>query len=117
MAKLLTNYLRTHRRRFALTQRELAVLLGGRSGSGVSRYERGRRIPTLSTILAYELIFDTCARTLFAGEYNRVYRRTVRRARVLERALLRGTAEQGRALERKLDLLRRIVAEETRTRA
>jgi transcriptional regulator with XRE-family HTH domain len=54
---LLPNYLKMHRKQHALAQHELAVLLGCENGSKVSRYERGQRAPTISSIMAYEIVF------------------------------------------------------------
>lgn len=83
MGNKLDNYLLTHRKRTGLTQRELAFLLGCRSGANVSRHERLARTPSLETVLAYEAAFGVAARELFAGTYDRVERQTLHRARQL----------------------------------
>src|SRR5262245_20561170 len=56
MVLRLKNYLRYYRRRFGLTQRELAFLLG-LSDSAISRIERNRSQPTLSVALACQALF------------------------------------------------------------
>ena len=86
-SRKLENYLRTYRKRAALSQREVAFLLGCRSGSKVSRYEGFGRQPNLRTVLAYEALFGVPPRELFAGVYRQVERDTVRRSRALARKL------------------------------
>jgi transcriptional regulator with XRE-family HTH domain len=98
----LPNYLRAHRKRLGLSQDDLAYLLGCRSGTKVSRYERFRRQPHLATVFAFEAIARVPARTLFAGVYVTAERDVVRRAE----ALLRQLAGQPESLRHR----RRIVA-------
>lgn len=50
------SYIRSYRRKARLSQEDVAFLLGGTSGTSVSRHERGRRVPTVQTALAYEII-------------------------------------------------------------
>lgn len=83
----LPNYLRAHRKRLGLSQDDLAYLLGCRSGTKVSRYERFRRQPNLTTVFAFEVIVGVPARKLFAGLYVAAERDVVRRAEVLLRQL------------------------------
>lgn len=66
----LDNYLRMHRLRAGLSQDSLAHLLGTRSGTRVSRYERGTRLPSLDIALALEAIFGVSVQTLFRGRYE-----------------------------------------------
>jgi transcriptional regulator with XRE-family HTH domain len=68
----LENYLRTHRKRSGLTQREVAFLLGFENGNQVSRYEKRLRLPPLETALACEAIFGVPIAELFAGIRQRV---------------------------------------------
>src|SRR3954447_25709975 len=63
----LPNYLRSHRKKSGLSQDELALLLGCRSGTKVSRYENCIRKPELETLLALELLFRKPASELFGG--------------------------------------------------
>lgn len=97
-----------YRRRTALAQHELAVLLGASHGAKVSRYERGERLPTLPTIMAYEVVFRVGLRQLFAGEYQNVHRQVRARARRLARQIAR-SEHHSAATKRKLDLLSRII--------
>lgn len=79
----LQNYLRMYRRRTALSQLEIAYLLGCRCGAKVSRYERCARCPSLRTALAYEIVYGTPPDRLFSGMFHEVKRATLRRARAL----------------------------------
>jgi transcriptional regulator with XRE-family HTH domain len=107
----LDNYLRTHRKKLGLTQREVAFLLGCHSGAKVSRYEHSARVPTLNVILAYEVIFQKPARELFAGLYDRAERQTMRNLRLLVSRLRR--RRESSALARKIANLRAVVEGES----
>ena len=108
MAKRLHNYLLTHRKRFGLTQAEVAYLLGCRHKTKVSDYEQHARRPVLETALAYELVFGTPIRELFAGISDEVEIVTHRRARALARKL--SAATQTPRIVRKLELLSQITS-------
>ena len=79
----LSNYLRANRKRLALSQDEVAFLLGTRSGGKVCRYERFVRQPSLETALAYEAIFRRSVSELFPGLYQNVERAVAKRAKIL----------------------------------
>ncbi|MBS1983504.1 MAG: helix-turn-helix transcriptional regulator [Bdellovibrionales bacterium] len=64
-------YLRTHRKRWGLSQRELASLLG-QSVSLISRFERLSREPTVHALIGAEFAFGEPARRLFPGLYSTV---------------------------------------------
>jgi len=65
-------HLRTLRRRNGLSQKELADILGFRSGVPISRHERSEAVPDLLTALAYEVIFRVPISELFPGLYQTV---------------------------------------------
>jgi transcriptional regulator with XRE-family HTH domain len=109
MSRKLQNYLRTYRKRFCLSQKEVAFLLGVKNGAKASRYERLQRVPLLETILAYEVIFKVPVRELFGGVFEKVNEDVIRRAKLLTRILQEGKAD--RATTRKLELLSAIIAE------
>ena len=82
----LSNYLRTHRKRLALSQEEVAFLLGVKGmdrGIKVCRDESLAREPSLQTALAYEAIYGRPVRELFAGLYEQIERDVAERAKVL----------------------------------
>jgi transcriptional regulator with XRE-family HTH domain len=97
----LDNYLRMYRKRAGLSQDEVAYLLGAKSGTMTSRYERFRRTPSLETALAYEEIYGVPARELFAGVADRADRVVRRRAGILHKKM--------RAAGRRSEQLRRIL--------
>ena len=82
----LTNYLRTNRKRLALTQDEVAFLLGFRganNGPKVCRDEKFTREPKLRMVLAYEVIYQKPVRDLFAGLYRQIEEEVAERAKIL----------------------------------
>lgn len=107
----LPNYIRTYRKHSGLSQSEIAYLLGCRSGSNISRCERFTRTPDLETALAYEVIFGVPVRELFAGMYNKVETKTIRRVGLLARRLMEG--EQSKLADYKLESLGKAVRKST----
>lgn len=79
----LPNYLRSSRKRLALSQGEVAFLLGTHSGAQMSRYERFMREPSLETALALEVILRRPASELFGGLYQKVREEVTARAKAL----------------------------------
>ena len=71
---VLGNYLRTHRRRSGLSQRELGLLLGYKDEGQVYRHERSKTLPPLIAALAYEVVFRVSVSALFPGIYAEVKR-------------------------------------------
>ena len=69
--------------RLALSQDEVAFLLGGQGGIRVCRHERFVREPSLETALTYEAIFKTSVSELFGGLYQKVEREVAERAKIL----------------------------------
>ncbi len=102
----LPNYLRTYRRRAALSQDEVAFLLGVQSGAKVCRYERFSRTPSLETALAFQVVFCASTRNLFGGLYQKIERDVGKRAAMLARRLTH--SKQDGPMARKLDALRAI---------
>jgi hypothetical protein len=72
MAKKILNHLRVYRRRSAFSQKELAFLLGYRSGSAVPRFERQQRRITLGVAAGYQLLFGAELKKTFPALYERV---------------------------------------------
>ena|ERR1051326_350995 len=104
VSKPLPNYLRTCRKRAHLSEKEVAFLLGSKSGARISRYEHGRQAPNLNTLLAFELLFHTPVRDLYGGVSQEVEQGLRRRVRLLVRKL--STAGQGRLTAFKIAALR-----------
>ncbi|MGO8754728.1 MAG: helix-turn-helix transcriptional regulator [Gallionellaceae bacterium] len=83
MSSLVNSYLRTHRRKWALTQKELAFLLGQKSSAHVSRLEQGKRIPSSEVVLACEVLFGTTPRNFFPKLYVDIEKAVLARAATL----------------------------------
>jgi len=88
----LQTYLRTHRKRAGLSQREVAMLIAAVSGATVSRHEGARRRLSLSDAFTYEALFGVPPSMLFPGEYAKA--RALIEARAL--ALLQGLVDSGK---------------------
>jgi len=106
MTRKLPNYLLSLRKRFGLTQKETAFLLGVKSGAKVSRYERFQRVPNLKTALAFQALFGVPVAELFAGVFEHVEKEASARARILESKMEQAAATKSNA--RKAELLRAI---------
>jgi transcriptional regulator with XRE-family HTH domain len=108
----LANYIRTHRRKAALSQDEVAFLLGCEHGTKISRYERERRTPTFETALALEAVFGVAVSELFAGRFHQVEQSVVKRAQALVEKLRQ--EKPSPAIMAKLSLLMDICEKECR---
>jgi transcriptional regulator with XRE-family HTH domain len=67
----------------ALSQDEVAFLLGTQNGAKVCRYERFVREPSLATALTYEAMFKRSVSELFPGLYQKVEQEVAGRAKTL----------------------------------
>jgi len=108
MVPRVQSYLRTYRKRGALTQDEAAFLLGCKSGTKVSRYERLSRQPNLRTAFACQAIFGVPAHELFPGMYAEVEQAVAKRAQRLSERTRAG--RPGAAAKRKAELLGAIAS-------
>lgn len=107
MEPMLDCYLKTYRRRWGLTQQELASLLGYQTGAVVSRLELAARSPTLETAYAFELILGLAAPEIFPGLHAKVRSDVIARARVYYDELQGGSS---RDIRLKLDFLEEVFA-------
>jgi transcriptional regulator with XRE-family HTH domain len=106
----LPNYLRTYRKHAALSQDEVAFLLGLSKGNKISRHEHSARVPSIEALLAYEVIFGVPPRTLFAGTFEKVEHLTKERAEALIAKLAAQKLDPLTA--RKIQVLRRLVSQD-----
>src|SRR5260370_16388922 len=70
--RALGNYLRSHRRKSGLTQRQLGQLLGYQNEVQISRHERSEAVPLLVSAFGYQVIFRVSIPALFPGVYEDV---------------------------------------------
>jgi len=104
-------YLKTHRRLWALTQSELARLTG-LSRQAISHYEQQMMLPSFEIALRLEIIFGKTPGHLFPALYERV-----EEAVMLEAAGLREALEGMRdaTSQRKVDFLDAMMKRATQT--
>lgn len=99
----LPHHLRANRKRLALSQDDVAFLLGATDGAKVSKYEHFNRVPTLETALACEVIMKRSASELFGGMYRNEERKVADRAQILlkrvEHLCSKQSTEKRRVLE------------------
>lgn len=77
------NYLRSNRKRLALSQNDVSFLMGALDGGKISRYERFAREPSLRTALAFEAIYKRAASEIFEGLYQTIEQEVAKRAKIL----------------------------------
>jgi transcriptional regulator with XRE-family HTH domain len=88
-------YLRTHRRVWGLTVKELASLIGLRSASHMSRIEHGKRSPKVEVALACQVIFGIPPSAMFPHVYTLVEDRIMWNICQLHSALEKTTSLSG----------------------
>ena len=66
--------LRTHRKTWGFSQRELGALLGYASRTEVGRIEQGKRAPSIETALACAALFGVPMKELFPQLFDKVER-------------------------------------------
>lgn len=106
--KVVGNYLRVHRRRCGLTQRDLGVLAGYKNDFQVSRHERSKTVPPLLVALAYEIVLGVPVAELFTGFQTAVTNAVARNVEELEAELENRNEgrHRARAISQKLKWLR-----------
>jgi transcriptional regulator with XRE-family HTH domain len=109
-SRRLPNYLVAERKRLALSQEEVAFMLGKKGGEQVSRHERYSLVPTLETALEYEAIYKKPVSELFSGLFDEAKTNVADRAELLDERG-RNTKGQRRNLK-KTELFERLAFEE-----
>lgn len=106
MSPSIHSYIRTHRRKWALTQKELVFLLGRKSSTHVSRLEQAKRTPHVEIIIACEILFGTPSDQLLPKLYEEVEEEVMARAAELYEKL---EGESGHAAARKKEFLSTVL--------
>jgi DNA-binding XRE family transcriptional regulator len=101
MADHMPHYVRRYRLRAALTQKEMAHLLGCQSPATVCQYEAGKRDPDLRTALAYQVAFGVPLEELFPGIHREVEQEVLSRADRLAKQLSGADGTPGLSHKRK----------------
>jgi DNA-binding XRE family transcriptional regulator len=92
----LASYLRFHRKRSGLSQKDLGNLIGHLTKHQVSKHERAEVLPSLLSALAYEAVFRVPIAALYPGIYSTMQEGVDERLRELE-ANLQQSSAKGRA--------------------
>lgn len=107
MTEKLPNYIRTHRKKAGLSQRDLGQALGYPDEGQVARHETFDTVPPLEMALRYEAVFHIPVSQIFGGLYESAKASVQKRMSGLETSFktpsLRGSRE--RAAARKLQWL------------
>ncbi len=88
-------YLRTHRRLWGLSVKELASLIGLRSASHLSRIEHSKRTPKVEVAFACQVIFGVPPSEMFPHVYSLVEDRVMWNIYQLHSALEKTTSLSG----------------------
>lgn len=100
----LLNHLRRQRKRLALSQDEVAFLMGVRGGAEICRYEQQVCLPSLETALAFEVIYGVPISVLFEGFGKTIAKKIQERAKLL-RHRVRFRGDDVRAQKRRSAML------------
>lgn len=93
----LNTYLRTHRRKAGLSQRELGNLLGYEDEGAVRRHEKLKTLPPLLIAIGYEVVFKMPVGKLFSGLKETVEKTVEPRILELEEKLQQKSGKGRRA--------------------
>jgi DNA-binding XRE family transcriptional regulator len=95
----LRNYVRMHRKKAGLSQRELGLLVGYNDQGQVSRHERSQTAPPLVAALGYVAVFRVPVSELFPELHGTVSREVETKLAEMEAALKRSDARGREANE------------------
>lgn len=105
MAEKLPTYLRTHRKRGALTQEQLAYLVGYQSRVSIAQLERSSAQPSLETALACQVLFGVPIEELFPGIYRKVVQNIIPRVEAMSEELPDGDTSAAKLKRRLLQAI------------
>ncbi len=88
-------YLRTHRRKWGLSQKDLARLIGTIGCAQLSRYENSKRAPKIEVALACQVIFGVIPSIMFLDTYASVEEEVMRNMARMDEALSNTTSLTG----------------------
>ena len=103
-------YLRMHRRKWGLSQRELGRLLGYQSPTPISRIEGSKCSPGMEVALASQVLFGVPPDAMFPQYFGEIEERTMQRIYLFHEELINTTSLP--AL-RKRELMRQALSRAT----
>ena len=83
MARKLGSYLRAYRLRSGLSQKDISFLLSFKSGSTISKTEKGYQDPSVIILLSYCLLFGVSPFDLVPGLLKTIEKNIINRAELL----------------------------------
>lgn len=95
-------YVRTLRRQWGFTQKELAGLIGRGGHERVADVELARATPNAAEILTYSLLFGAPPADIFPALYERVEERLIQAAYSLDEALKVEDTQRARSIRKLL---------------
>ena len=111
MSQKLRLYLRTHRLRSGLTQKDVAFLLSLESQSIISRIEKNICHPSVVILLGYSLIFRVPVDQLVPGLLNDIDQSIINRAKILQSELKNGQLMTP-AIQERIKFLETMISKE-----
>ena len=81
-------YVCSHRRRWGLTQRELALLVGLETATAISKIEKSKRPPTVATVIACGIVFGLPPDEIFPSLHEEIEQAVLASATALREQLL-----------------------------
>ncbi|HEX3663765.1 MAG TPA: helix-turn-helix transcriptional regulator [Rhizomicrobium sp.] len=106
MSSRIPNYVRSHRRRWHLSQRELAFLLGLSSQAVISQHESFSRLPQTKALIKYEVLFGEAISELFPKLRRQAELEIAGQARIILRRL---EGRSDKIATRKRELLTNLI--------
>ncbi len=89
VSRRFNNYLRLYRRKNGLSQKEMAHLMGYKTTTSISNYERGSKMPQLTNLLKLEIILHTPIAFLFRDHFEELKREVRQKEKMLHKKLSR----------------------------
>ncbi len=77
------NYLRAYRKQTEIRQSDIAFLLDMETTPNLSRYEKGRRFPSMNMLLVYHMLFNRPIHSFFSNMRNDVKENLLIRMKLL----------------------------------
>ena len=78
------NYIKAHRKNWGLTQKELGYIIGFDSNVRICQLEMGKKMPTFSEAIIFELLFDKVPSRMFPVIYREITETLNQRLQPLE---------------------------------